>query len=213
MPFDGVAAPFGYLAKFDRVIDLIEAPNQWIKNSYSTPWGGYCLKEALNAVGVADIFEPMILKVAEEVMETDFCCVESFNDYPQTAHADVVTVLKRVRTNVASGRFKLPASPGPRPAFVAGGRRDGRLAGFWRKIFGRTAVSAGMLAPQFAARDAGAFGERGELDPDDARVDLAGRREACEPAIGAGDDVFAADHLGKAANPLGDKLLVLDDVG
>ena len=134
MPFDGVAAPFNYLAKFEQVIDLVETPNHWIKHSYNTPWGGYCLKEVLNVVGVAEIFEPVILKTAEEVMEREFCCVESFNDHPLTTHADVVTVLRRVRENILSGKIRL-SSVAPQPVFAAADSR-GWVPTFWRRVFG-----------------------------------------------------------------------------
>jgi hypothetical protein len=133
MPFDGVATPLNYLAKFDQVIDLVETPNHWIKHSYNTPWGGYCLKEVLNVVGVAEIFEPVILKTAEEVMEREFCCIESFNDYPLTTHSDVITVLRRVRENILAGktRFSPVAS---QPVFTAADSR-GWVPTFWRKVF------------------------------------------------------------------------------
>jgi hypothetical protein len=49
--------------------------------------------------------------MAEAVMDRNFCCVESFNDHPQTAHADVLTVLRRTREDVIAGKIKLP-SPG-----------------------------------------------------------------------------------------------------
>jgi hypothetical protein len=133
MPFDGVETPFNYLAKFDQVIDLIETPNHWIKHSYNTPWGGYCLKEALNVVGVAEIFEPVILKTAEVVMEREFCCVESFNDHPLTTHGDVITVLHRVRENILAGKIGLPPIT-PRPMFAAAESRAW-VPAFWRKIF------------------------------------------------------------------------------
>jgi hypothetical protein len=133
MPFDGVVAPFNYLAKFELVIDLIETPNHWIKHSYNTPWGGYCLKEALNVIGIAEVFEPVILKTAEEVMEREFCCVESFNDHPLTTHGDVVTVLHRVRNNLLSGKVRLPVTVS-QPVFATADSR-GWVPAFWRKIF------------------------------------------------------------------------------
>src|SRR5580692_12565400 len=66
--------------------------------------------------------------------------------------------------------------------------------------------------PQLLRRQFGAVGERLELDPDDAGVDLAGRGEAGEAAIGAGGDVLAPDRLREAADPLGDQFGMLDDV-
>jgi hypothetical protein len=133
MPFDGVVAPFNYLAKFDQVIDLVETPNHWIKHSYNTPWGGYCLKEVLNVVGVAELFEPVILKAAEEVMEREFCCVESFNDHPLTTQSDVITVLHRVRDNILAGKIRL--SPVASQPLFAAADRSGWVPAFWRKIF------------------------------------------------------------------------------
>ena len=139
MPFDGVESPLSYLVRFDRVIDLLEPPSRWTKRTYRSPDGRYCLKEALNAAGIAEIFEPIILRVAEEVTEREFCCVESFNDWPETVHGDVVNVLRRVREEIVAGRIKLPA-----PAFttpVCGWESAGRGAGsgrawaFWRRLF------------------------------------------------------------------------------
>lgn len=117
MPFDGVEAPFGHVEKLDQVIDLIEAPGKWVKHAYRTPGGRYCLKEALNIVGVADVFEPIILKAAEEVMERDFCCIESFNDHPLTNHDDIVVTLQRTRANILVGKAALPDVA---PSFAVG---------------------------------------------------------------------------------------------
>ncbi|HWB50052.1 MAG TPA: hypothetical protein VG651_13150 [Stellaceae bacterium] len=115
MPFDGLETPFNYLPKLDQVIDLIEAPNQWIKHTYRSPWGGYCLKEALNMVGIAQVMEPAILKAASERHEREFCCIESFNDCPQTTHADVLAVLQAVREDIVTGQINLPAEPKSKP--------------------------------------------------------------------------------------------------
>src|SRR5918998_1299671 len=62
------------------------------------------------------------------------------------------------------------------------------------------------LLPQLGAGEPGAVGQRLQLDPDDARVNLAGRGEACETAIGAGNYVLAPDRLREAADALGDQL-------
>jgi hypothetical protein len=132
MPFDGVESPFSYLAQLDRVIDRIETPGRLTKRTYRSPDGRYCLKEALNAAGIADVFEPIILRVAEEVTEKEFCCVESFNDWPETVHGDVVAVLRRVRYGLVSGRFELPA---PAPTSAAGGTAGSQVPAFWRKLF------------------------------------------------------------------------------
>jgi hypothetical protein len=140
MPFDGLEPPLNDLAKFDRVIDLIESPGRWTKRTYRNPRGQYCLREALDIVGITERFEPIILKVAAKAAEREFCCVESFNDSPDTAHGDVVFVLRRVREELAAGRFASRVPPIPAPARRA---RDGHakaagpcLFGFWQRIFG-----------------------------------------------------------------------------
>ena len=136
MPFDGVDTSYGYIAKLDQVIDLIETPNHWVKHSYSTPWGGYCLREALNIVGVAELFEPVILKTAEAVMAREFCCIESFNDHPLTRHGDVLAVLQRARADLLGGRIDVSPSLASWLATASSARADGWLARFWGKIFG-----------------------------------------------------------------------------
>jgi len=139
MPFDGFETPFGQLAKFDEAISLIEAPNNWTKHTYRTPRGQYCLKEALNSVGIAEVFEPIILKTAETVMEREFCCIESFNDHPLTAHGDVVAVLRRTRENIVSGKVTLPP-PGSVKLAARWNEYHVRTdadwkAALWRKLF------------------------------------------------------------------------------
>ncbi len=139
MPFDGLEAPFSYLAKFDQVIDLIESPEQWTKHTYKTPRGQYCLKEALNTVGIAEIFEPIILRAAEKATEREYCCIESFNDHPETTHGDVVAVLHRTRVDVAAGKVRLPPRRAGNPpaqwqehqAPVAASR----ASPLWRRMF------------------------------------------------------------------------------
>src|SRR5262245_43253587 len=68
------------------------------------------------------------------------------------------------------------------------------------------------LTPQLPASDACAFGQSREFDPNHAGVHLAGGGEASEAAIGAGDHIVAADHAGKPADALGDRLGVLHNV-
>jgi len=113
MPFDGAESPFYYLGKIDEVIDLVEAPGQWTQRIYRNRRGQYCLKEVLNMVGVAQVLEPVILRAAADITGKEFCCVESFNDMSDTTQRDVVSVLRRVRDDVAAGRTRLPASSSP----------------------------------------------------------------------------------------------------
>jgi hypothetical protein len=138
MPFDGVGTPFNHVAQFDQVIQLLERPRHWVKRSYANRRGQYCLVGALNAVGVRALFEQSILKtIAEVVTDKEFCCVESFNDHPETQHGDVVAVLQRTREAIAAGKFALP----PRDAVgtVWGApqplRAEGRVAAWWRGLF------------------------------------------------------------------------------
>jgi hypothetical protein len=139
MPFDGVEPPFNYLAKFDQVIELMETPGQWVKHTYRTPNGRYCLKEALNVVGIAEVFEPIILKTAEEVTGREFCCIESFNDHPQTMRGDVIAVLHQTRTKVLAGKAALPGADATAPSVrwspYAATDRSGWSGALWRKLF------------------------------------------------------------------------------
>ena len=59
----------------------------------------------------------------------------------------------------------------------------------------------------------GAFAQRLELRPDDARVDFLRAGERGEAAVGARDHVLASDHPGVAADPLGYQLRMLDQHG
>ena len=68
------------------------------------------------------------------------------------------------------------------------------------------------LTPQLPASNACAFGQGGELDPDHAGVHLAGRGEAGEATIGAGDYIVAADHVREAADALSNRIWVLDNI-
>src|SRR5438094_372984 len=64
-------------------------------------------------------------------------------------------------------------------------------------------------APQELRRPAGAFGHRLELGPADRLV-----ADPCaEPAIGAGQDILAADEIGVAHEAFGDEVGVLDEIG
>jgi hypothetical protein len=91
------------------VIDLIENPKKWGKNTYINRSGQYCLIGALNAVGVGKLFEPIILKTIDEMTDREFCSLKSFNDHPETLHRDVVAVLYGTRGRIAAGKFKRPA--------------------------------------------------------------------------------------------------------
>ena len=78
---------------------------------------------------------------------------------------------------------------------------------------GRRHLGWSGFAPQFLRGQARSFRQCRQLGPDDARMDLAGSRKAGEAAIGAGNDVFAADDAGEPRDPLGDRLRMFDEVG
>jgi hypothetical protein len=139
MPFDGVETPFDYLAKFDRVIELIETPGKWVKHTYRTPSGRYCLKEVLNLAGIAEVFEPIILKVAEATAGREFCCIESFNDHPATLRGDVIAVLRQTRADIRAGKIALPRAETTMSAALWGERHEGNRSSWpailWQKLF------------------------------------------------------------------------------
>jgi hypothetical protein len=139
MPFDGVETPFNYLAKFDQVIELIATPGQWVKHTYRTPSGRYCLKEVLNLVEIAEIFEPIILKVAGTTTGREFCCIESFNDHPETLRGDVIAVLRQTRADILAGKIALPrvetAMPVPLWSECHESSRGSWPTTLWPKLF------------------------------------------------------------------------------
>ena len=104
MPFDGV----GYvssepLRKIDAVLDLLSTPDKWCKGALRSHDGRYCIRGAVMSVGATDQLEPAILQAIGEVAGRRFRRIESFNDYPNTTHEQVVTVLQRARDNMAGG--------------------------------------------------------------------------------------------------------------
>src|ERR1700719_3835674 len=64
------------------------------------------------------------------------------------------------------------------------------------------------LSPELLRGEAGAFGEAAQFGPGEVGMD-----PAAEAAIGAGDDILAADHLGIAQDAIGDEVRVVDEVG
>jgi hypothetical protein len=119
------------------VIDLVEDPKKWVKHTYINRRGHYCLIGALNAVRVGKIFGPIILKTIAEMTDREFCCIESFNDHPETLRRDVVAMLYQTRERIAAGKFKHPAVTYPlrreEPDWPA---RGGWSSALWRKVFG-----------------------------------------------------------------------------
>ena len=104
MPFDGI----GYvssepLRKIDAVLDLLSTPDKWCKGALRSHDGRYCIRGAVMSVGATDQLEPAILQAIGEVAGRRFRRIESFNDYPNTTHEQVVSVLQRARDNMAGG--------------------------------------------------------------------------------------------------------------
>jgi hypothetical protein len=113
MPFDGVgfASPKS-LEQIDAVIERLGTPEKWCKGALRSHDGRYCIRGAVRAVGGAELLEPIILQAIGEVAGSRFGRIESFNDHPNTSHAQVVAVLERARDNIAAGR--IVSRPPPR---------------------------------------------------------------------------------------------------
>jgi hypothetical protein len=112
MPFDGVGftSPKS-VEQIDAVIERLATPEKWCKGALRSHDGRYCIRGAVRAVGGAEVLEPMILQAIGEVAGSRFGRIESFNDHPNTSHAQVLAVLERTRDNIASGRRLNGASP------------------------------------------------------------------------------------------------------
>jgi hypothetical protein len=67
------------------------------------------------SVGATDVLEPMILHAIGEVAGRRFRRIESFNDYPNTTHEQVVAVLQRARDNMAGGLARRAWLPSANP--------------------------------------------------------------------------------------------------
>lgn len=103
MPFDGA----GYIGnesvrKMDEVIDLLDTPDKWCKGALRSHDGRYCIRGAVRAVDAADVLEPRILEAIGQVAGKRFRRIESFNDHPNTTHAQVLAVLYRARENLSA---------------------------------------------------------------------------------------------------------------
>src|SRR2546423_7515143 len=70
-----------------------------------------------------------------------------------------------------------------------------------------------FLRPELSRRKPGAFGERFELRPHDARMHAPMKRPLREAAVGAGEYILASHQPRDAHDALGDELRMLDDVG
>lgn len=127
MPFDGVgfSSPKS-LDQIDAVIERLATPDKWCKGALRSHDGRYCIRGAVRAVGGAEVLEPVILQAIGEVAGSRFGRIESFNDHPNTSHAQVIAVLERARDNIAAGKRII--TPPPRadqsPASLLGSLRQ-----------------------------------------------------------------------------------------
>ena len=69
MPFDGVgfAATNDYLQKIDAVIDLIGTAEKWVKGSFRTIDGRYCLRGAIRTLDQSEVLGPVILDAINQM--------------------------------------------------------------------------------------------------------------------------------------------------
>jgi hypothetical protein len=116
MPFDGVGfVSAKSLDQIDAVIDRLATPDKWCKGALRSHDGRYCIRGAVRAVGTAEVLEPIILQAIGEVAGKRFCRIESFNDHPNTSHAQVLAVLTRARDDIGTGGRSI-AAPRAEPA-------------------------------------------------------------------------------------------------
>ena len=101
MPFDGGGLGFDdRMYKIDRVIDLLATPDRWCKGTFWTHDGRHCIRGAIIAVDGVGILGPIVLRAIGEVTGRRYRRIVSFNDNPNTDHAQVIEVLTRARTDL-----------------------------------------------------------------------------------------------------------------
>jgi hypothetical protein len=122
MPFDGVGLGLDErMYKMDRVIDLLTTPDRWCQGTLRTHDERHCIRGAIMAVDGVGTLGSIVLRAINEVTGRHYWRIESFNDHPNTNHAQVVEVLARARTDLAVGHLAaIRARP---PAPVGWGRR------------------------------------------------------------------------------------------
>src|SRR5260370_6100560 len=113
MPFDVIGLGLDErIGKMDKVIDLLGTPDRWCKGTLKTHDGRRCIRGAIMAVDGVGTLQPGVLRAINEVTGRHYRRIESFNDHPDTVHAQVVEVLARPRIDMAAGDLApLPATP------------------------------------------------------------------------------------------------------
>lgn len=90
------------LTKLSRVERLLATERQWCKGRLRDSDGRHCLVGAIEAADCWPEVARIILRAAREVSGKRYWRIESFNDDPQTTHADVLAVLRRARQNIVA---------------------------------------------------------------------------------------------------------------
>lgn len=94
------------LAKLGEVERLLINERQWCKGRLRDGDGRYCLAGAMQAAEARQLLDPIILRAVREVGGKRYWRIESFNDNPNTTHADVLRVLRRARENMIAGMIE-----------------------------------------------------------------------------------------------------------
>jgi hypothetical protein len=133
MPFDGVGLGLDErVGKIDKVIDLLATPDKWCKGTLKTHDGRRCIRGAIMAVDGVGTLQPVVLRAINEVTGRHYRRIESFNDHPDTDHAQVVEVLARARDELFAGRLAALRS---KPAAPATGF-SARLGAWIKRFYG-----------------------------------------------------------------------------
>jgi hypothetical protein len=107
MPFD--VAGFGVddrVLQIDNVIQLIGAPDKWVKGKRRTGAGRFCVTGALVELNAANL-RPVIMDAMNKVTRRRYGSVEAFNDDVETSHSMLIRVLQRARGDLIRQRANL----------------------------------------------------------------------------------------------------------
>jgi hypothetical protein len=120
MPFDGAGfATDDRVSKIDQVIDLLASPDKWCKGSYRTPDGRFCIRGAMRAIEGGESLKPVVLQAICDMTDRRYRQIESFNDQPDTKHAEVLRVLQQARHLMLSGWTPDVTQKGRSPSWSA----------------------------------------------------------------------------------------------
>jgi hypothetical protein len=108
MPFDGPGFD-NRVRKIDAVMQLIGAPDKWVKGKRRTNDGRFCVNGALIERSAANL-SPLILQAANQVTGKSYGCLEAFNDEAETTHPLLIRVLARARADLIEQAAPVPSS-------------------------------------------------------------------------------------------------------